>query len=60
MVTGVPIETYSDANRRKVREALEGEHCFILNGQERLAIVHVEKVIMEVAGAMTARSVREW
>jgi len=54
VVTGVPIETYSDANRRKVREALEGEHCFVLNGRERLAIVHVEKVIMEGAGAMIA------
>lgn len=52
VVTGVPVETYSDVNRRKVRDALEGEHSFILNGRERLAIVHVEKVIMEGAGAM--------
>lgn len=54
VVTGMPVETYSDANRRKVRDALEGEHSFILNGWERLAIVRVEKVIMEGAGAMIA------
>jgi Actin like proteins N terminal domain len=54
VVTGMPIETYSDVNRRKVRDALEGEHHFTLNGRERLAIVHVEKVIMESAGAMIA------
>ena len=54
VVTGMPIETYSDLNRRKVCDALEGEHHFILNGRERLAIVHVEKVIMESAGAMIA------
>ncbi len=54
VVTGMPVETYSDANRRKVRDALEGEHSFILNGRERLAIVRVEKVIMEGAGAMIA------
>ena len=54
VVTGIPIETYSEQNRRRVREALEGEHRFTLNGQQRTAFVHVEKVIMEGAGAMIA------
>jgi hypothetical protein len=36
IVTGMPIETYSDHNRRKVRKALEGEHRFSLNGRDRL------------------------
>jgi len=63
VVVGVPIETYSDQNRRKVRHCLEGEHCYLLNGQRRRAIVSVEKVIMEGAGAMIAhgddRAVRQ-
>jgi plasmid segregation protein ParM len=63
LVTGIPIETYSEQNRRKVRAALEGEHRFVLNGRERFASVHVEKVIMEGAGAMIAfgdhRSIRQ-
>lgn len=54
LVTGIPIETYSDQNRRKVRAALEGEYRFTLNGRERLAVVSVETVIMEGAGAMIA------
>jgi plasmid segregation protein ParM len=54
LVTGIPIETYSEQNRLKVCKTLEGEHSFILNGRERLAIVQVAKVIMEGAGAMIA------
>jgi len=54
VVTGIPIETYSEQNRRNVREVLEGEHRFVLNGRERFASVRVEKVIMEGAGAMIA------
>ncbi len=54
IVTGIPIETYSDHNRHKVRKALEGEHRFTLNGRNRLAVVSVEAVIMEGAGAMIA------
>ncbi len=54
VVTGIPIETYSDQNRRKVRDVLEGKHCFTFNGRERFASIQVEKVIMEGAGAMIA------
>lgn len=54
VVTGMPIETYSDQNRRRVRNCLEGEHRYLLNGRQRLAVVSIEKVIMEGAGAMIA------
>jgi hypothetical protein len=54
VVTGLPIETYSDQNRRKVRSCLEGEHRYLLNGRERRALIYVEQVIMEGAGAMIA------
>ena len=54
LVTGVPIETYSDQNRRRVRNCLEGEHRYLLNGRQRRAVVYVERVIMEGAGAMIA------
>jgi hypothetical protein len=54
VVVGVPIETYSDQNRRKVRNCLEGDHRYRLNGRQRRAVVYVEKIIMEGAGAMIA------
>ncbi len=54
VVTGLPIETYSDQNRRKVRSYLEGDYRYVLNWRERRAVVQVEKVIMEGAGAMIA------
>ncbi len=54
VVTGLPIETYSDQNRRKVGTYLEGDHRYVLNRRERRAIVRMEKVIMEGAGAMIA------
>lgn len=54
IVVGVPIETYSDQNRRKVRNYLEGEHSYILNGRRRRAVIYVERVITEGAGAMIA------
>jgi hypothetical protein len=63
VVVGVPIETYNDQNRRKVRNCLEGDHRYRLNGRQRRAVVYVEKIIMEGAGAMIAvgddRSVRQ-
>ena len=54
VVTGLPIETFSEPNRRKVRSCLEGDHHYLLDGEQRRAIVYVEKVIMEGAGAMIA------
>ncbi len=54
VVTGLPIETYSEQNRRKVRNGLEGEHRYLLDGRQRRAVISVEKVIMEGSGAMIA------
>lgn len=54
VVTGLPVETYTKENRKRVREALEGEHGFFLNGRSYHAIVHVSQVIMEGAGAIIA------
>jgi len=55
VVTGLPIETYGNSDMRAgVRQALEGEHRFTLNGMQRLAVVRVIKVIMEGAGALIA------
>jgi len=55
VVTGLPVETFGNADmRRGVRQALEGEHRFTLNGVQRLAVVRVLKTIMEGAGALIA------
>ncbi len=55
VVTGLPVETYGNAEMRKqVKVALEGEHRFTLNGMRRLAVVRVLKTIMEGAGAIIA------
>jgi len=55
VVTGLPVETFVHADvRKKVKQALEGEHRFTLNGVRRLAVVRVLKTIMEGAGAMIA------
>jgi plasmid segregation protein ParM len=55
VVTGLPVETFVHADmRNKVKQALEGEHHFTLNGVRRLAVVHVMKTIMEGAGALIA------
>lgn len=55
VTTGLPVETYSNAEMRKqVKHALEGEHRFTLNGVRRLAVVRVLKTVMEGAGAVIA------
>ncbi len=55
IVTGLPVETFVNADiRKKVKQALEGEHRFTLNGVHRLAVVRVMKIIMEGAGAIIA------
>src|SRR5207249_1937437 len=60
MVTGLPVETFVNADiRRKVKQALEGEHRFTLNGVRRLAVVRVMKTIMEGAGAIIAHGAND-
>ncbi|GAC1347748.1 MAG: hypothetical protein NVSMB27_13870 [Ktedonobacteraceae bacterium] len=55
VVTGLPVETFVHADiRKKVKQALEGEHHFTLNGVRRLAVVQVMQTIMEGAGALIA------
>lgn len=52
IVTGLPIETFTKENRQRVKDALEGEHRFTLNGRNRRATVTVSRVVMEGAGAL--------
>jgi hypothetical protein len=54
VVTGLPIETFNVSNRKRVKEALEGVHEFVLNGRPRIVEVKVSRVIMEGAGAIIA------
>jgi plasmid segregation protein ParM len=58
VVTGLPVETFGSTEmRRRVRQALEGEHRFALNGMPRMAVVRVLKTIMEGAGAVIAHGI---
>ena len=52
LVTGLPAQTYDKLNRKRVRDALTGEHSFLLNGVRRRASVHVAGVIQEGAGGI--------
>lgn len=55
VVTGLPVETFrSEEARRNVKQALNGQHVFTLNGRSRVADVKVGKVLMEGAGAALA------
>jgi hypothetical protein len=54
LVTGIPIQTYQQATRQNVKDLLEGEHRYRLNGEERRAVINVSAVIMEGAGALIA------
>jgi hypothetical protein len=58
VVTGLPVETFQKgkAIRRGAKDALEGDHRFILNGgKERHARIHVVMVLMEGAGGLIAQ-----
>lgn len=54
VVTGLPVETFTQENRQKVKEALDGDHIYKLNGHERRAVIHVMRVVMEGAGSLIA------
>jgi hypothetical protein len=49
VVTGLPVEVWNAQNARAVRENIKGEHCFRLNGRERVFICHGALVVMEGA-----------
>jgi len=58
VVTGLPVETFQKgkAIRRGAKDALEGDHRFVLNGgKERHARIHVVMVLMEGAGGLIAQ-----
>ena len=59
VVTGLPAQTYDAINRRRVRDALEGEHAFWLNGVPRRASVTVAKVVQEGAGGIVLYGTQE-
>jgi hypothetical protein len=52
LITTVPVKYYSNKLRLDVRNALEGEHEFDLNGVSRKATIHVLKVMVEGPPAM--------
>jgi len=54
IVTGLPIATHNEENIQAIKNALEGDHDFILDGERRIAHVAVRKIIMEGSGANIA------
>lgn len=64
LITTVPVKFFSNKLRLDVRNAMEGRHEFVLNGESRAATVHVKKVMVEgppamaLYGAGTAKSRR--
>jgi plasmid segregation protein ParM len=59
LVTGLPAQTYDAINRRRVRDALQGDHVFFLNGVRRRASVHVSRVVQEGAGGIILYGTQE-
>jgi len=59
VVTGLPVETYNVANKKRVKDALDGHHQFKLNGVGRTSHVTITRVIMEGAGAVIAYGTTE-
>ena len=51
VVTNIPVATHTKQNTDRVRQALEGDHHFTLDGRKRTAHITVKKVIMEGASA---------
>jgi len=54
VVTNLPIATHNKENVQRVKDALTGDHTFLLDGVERIAHVRVCKTVMEGAGANIA------
>ena|SRR5947209_5680074 len=54
VVAGLPIATHIDANIQAVKNVLDGDHEFILDGVKRIAHVSVKKMIAEGSGANVA------
>jgi hypothetical protein len=54
VVTGLPILTHNEENTQAIKNALEGDHEFVLDGEKRVAHIAIRKVIMEGSGANIA------
>jgi hypothetical protein len=54
VVTGLPILTHNEENIEAIKNALEGDHEFVLDGERRIAHIAIRKVIMEGSGANIA------
>lgn len=52
LTTGLPVAVWSEAHDALVRQALVGEHRFLLNGVERVLEVRGVFTMMEGAGAL--------
>ena len=59
VVTGLPVETFNEDTRKKVKHALNGSYHFTLNGRDRFAYVKVGKVLMEGAGASLLHDIED-
>lgn len=51
-VTGLPVISYLDDNKNRVKGLYNGKHYFTLDGKERIASIKVGKILAEAAGAI--------
>jgi hypothetical protein len=56
VVTQLPIRTHDEVNTKQVKQTLDGDYDFILDGAKRTAHVTVKKTIKEGVGASLAYS----
>jgi hypothetical protein len=54
VVANLPIATHNEINVKAVKNALDGDHVFYLDGIKRIAHIMVKKTVMEGAGANIA------
>lgn len=54
VVTQLPIRTHDEVNVKQVKQALDGDYDFVLDGAKRTAHVTVKKTIKEGVGASLA------
>lgn len=54
LVTQLPIRTHDEVNTRQVKQALDGDYDFVLDGAKRTVHIVVKKTIKEGVGASLA------
>lgn len=59
LVVGQPILTHVDAEKKKIKKILEGEHEFTLNGQTKVITIHEVNVGPEGASAYWSNPKKE-